>query len=380
MKRAGRAHWTGNPYRRPNSPYWYIVFADADGVTRRRSTKTTDLRIARRTLEQTLHEVEQAKLGLVDRFARTRTLPIQQLVDDYQAMLEAKQSAPRYVTGTIRQIDEFLSFAKVRHVPQIHIADAERFLNSIRATRSAKTRDHYAGALRGFSRWLERTGLWECDVLRNLTVRTANRDKFRVFRRVSFRFAEAERLVEAAWARHLAERCLRGTPAHHDYGEAVRDRQVLYWFVLTTAFRAKECASLRWEDLSSGRRATVGSSRRQVHEERRRRGHPPAAVRRHRPPRDARPPGGAPGAARRRAGAGSRSGVPRRELEARPARAQGRGVRGPGHAARHRAEADRLPLPPQELRADPDRAEGPREGDPAGAAALRHPADDGPLR
>ena len=30
----------------------------------------------------------------------------------------------------------------------------------------------------------------------------------------------------------------------------VRDRQVLYWFALTTAFRANECASIRWEDLT----------------------------------------------------------------------------------------------------------------------------------
>jgi hypothetical protein len=32
--------------------------------------------------------------------------------------------------------------------------------------------------------------------------------------------------------------------------QAVRDRQVLYWFALTTAFRANECASLLWEDLT----------------------------------------------------------------------------------------------------------------------------------
>jgi integrase len=56
--------------------------------------------------------------------------------------------------------------------------------------------------------------------------------------------------VEAAWSRYLAERRLAGTPARPDYGEAVRDRQVLYWFVLTTAFRANECASLRWADLT----------------------------------------------------------------------------------------------------------------------------------
>jgi integrase len=250
MTRGASAHWTGNPYRRPNSPYWHIVFDDANGVTRRRSTKTTDLRIARRALEEALHEVEQAKLGHCDRFAAIRTTPIAQFVEEYQATLEANKSAPRYIQGTLRQIREFLAYAKVKLLPALHIADAERFLTLIRSKRSAKTRDHYAGALRGFSKWLERTGRWDSDPLRNLRVKTANRDKLRVFKRVSFRFAEAERLVEAAWARHLVERDLTGMPARPHYGEVVQDRQVLYWFVLTTGFRANECASLCWADLT----------------------------------------------------------------------------------------------------------------------------------
>ncbi len=104
-------------------------------------------------------------------------------------------------------------------------------------------------ALRTFGRWLVRTGRWDHDPFQGLASRTANRDKHRVFRRLSFRYEEAERLVEAAWARFEAERA-RGGTATHDHGESVRDRQVLYWFALTTGFRAKECASIRWEDLT----------------------------------------------------------------------------------------------------------------------------------
>ncbi|MBI5853041.1 MAG: site-specific integrase [Planctomycetes bacterium] len=249
MTRAAQSHWTGNPYRRPGSPCWSFVFKDVDGVVRRRSAKTTDLRIARRILDEKLREIEQAKLGHGDRFAATRTLPIRQFVDEYRATLEANQSAPRYVSGTVRQLKQFLSFAKVRTLPDLHIADAERFVTSIRSKRSAKTRDHYASSLRGFTRWLERTGRWDCDPLKRLSVRTPNRDRLRVFKRVSFRFEEAERLVEAAWNRYEAERSFPGTPSRPDYGEEVRDRQVLYWVALTTALRANECASLAWENL-----------------------------------------------------------------------------------------------------------------------------------
>jgi integrase len=245
-------HWTGNPYRRPNSPYWHIVYEDEAGVVRRRSTKTKDLRAAREVLAAQLRDIEKQKAGHVDRFAETRTMPIGKLVTAYKERLEAEDSAPRYVKGAIRMIRDFIKFAKIATVPGILIADAERFVAHVRSRRSAKTRDHHASALRSFGRWLERTGRWERDPFHGLQVRTANRDRFRVFRRVSFRFEEAERLVEAAWARHEAEKSLGGMPTQYDYadGKGVRDRQTLYWFALTTAFRANECASVRWEDLT----------------------------------------------------------------------------------------------------------------------------------
>ena len=74
MKKGAEQHWTGNPYRRPNSPFWHIVYEDAAGVIRRRSTKTTDLRIARSALTEQLREIELRKVGVVDRYAETRTM------------------------------------------------------------------------------------------------------------------------------------------------------------------------------------------------------------------------------------------------------------------------------------------------------------------
>jgi integrase len=249
VKKSAEHHWAGNPYRRPGSPFWSYVFKDASGVVRRRSAKTRDLRIARNRLAEALREVELQKTGHVDRYAESRVRPIEEFLREFKAHLEASDCADRYVHETIRQIREFVGFAKVSTLPSIVVADAERFVAAIRAKRSAKTRDHYAGALRTFGRWLERTGRWDRDPFHGLPVRTANRDRFRVFKRVSFRFEEAERLVDAAWARYEAERALGGTPTHDD-GESVRDRQVLYWFALTVAFRANECASVSWEDLA----------------------------------------------------------------------------------------------------------------------------------
>jgi integrase len=249
VKKSAENAWRGNPYKRPGSPYWSFVFRDAAGVVRRRSAKTKDLRIAREALAATLHEVEQQKAGHVDRFAETRTQPLAELVNAYKAHLEAADSAPRYVDNVARMLRQFLAFTKVASVPGTHVADAERFLATIRDKHSAKTRDHHASALRSFGRWIERTGRWDRDPFHGLVVKTA-KDKNRVFRRTSFRFEEAELLVEAVWARHEAERALCGTPTHQGYEELVRDRQVLYWFTLTTAFRANECASLRWEDLT----------------------------------------------------------------------------------------------------------------------------------
>ena len=249
-KKSAESAWRGNPYKRPGSPFWSFVFKDASGVVRRRSAKTKDLRIAREQLASKLREVEKQRAGHVDRFAEARTTPIAKFVAEYKAALEASDSSPRYVSGTVRMIRDFFSFAKVGTVAGIHIADAERFVAAIRAKRSATTRDHYAAALRSFGRWLERTGRWERDPFHGLPARTAQRDRHRTFRRVSFRFGEAEKLVEAVWARHEAELAQGGTPMHERYAEAVRDRQVLYWFALTTGFRANECASILWEDVT----------------------------------------------------------------------------------------------------------------------------------
>ena len=250
MKKGPVNAWRGNPYKRPGSPFWSIVFTDGSGIVRRRSTKTKDLRIARDLLATTLRDIEKLKAGYVDRYAETRTTPIGKLIDAYKQHLEAEDSAPRYVKGTIRMLRDFTKFAKTTTVASIAIADAERFAADVRTRCSAKTRDHYAGALRSFGRWLERTGRWERDPFHGLALHTAHRDKHRVFKRVSFRYEEAERFVEAAWARYEAERALGGTPMQGDYCDDVKDRQVLYWFTLTTAFRANECASVRWEDLT----------------------------------------------------------------------------------------------------------------------------------
>lgn len=243
-------HWRGNPYKRPGSPYWSFVFKDAGGTVRRRSAGTADLRIARQKLAEAQREVELQKAGHVDRYADTRKAPIAELVDAYKAHLEAERCAPKYVKNTIRMVRKFVAFAKVPTVAAVALQDAQRFTDGLRTKFSTKTRDHHAGSLRGFGKWLEATARWDRDPFHGLRVRTANRDKFRVFKRTSFRFEEAERLVEAAMARHEAEMARGGLPTQEGYEQSVRDRQVLYWFALTTAFRANECASIRWEDLA----------------------------------------------------------------------------------------------------------------------------------
>lgn len=250
-KKSGEHHWTGNPYRRPNSPFWHIVYDDEAGVTRRRSTKTGDLRIARNVLADQLREVELKKIGVVDHFAETRKKPLADLVNDFKAHLEAEGRTAVYVKAVIRQIRSYMAFAVPPTIQSIHVPDVERFLEQTQQKHSTKTRDNYAGALRCFGRWLERSGRWDTDPFRTIRVKTPKRDKHRTYKRHSFRFEEAERLVDAAWARFEAEKAQGGgCPSWPDYDEIVRDRQVLFWFALTTGFRVAECAAILWEDLT----------------------------------------------------------------------------------------------------------------------------------
>src|SRR5262249_21229906 len=153
--------------------FWHVVFEDAAGVVRRRSTKTKDLRIAREFLSEQLREIEKQKTGFVDRYAETRTMSVAKLVNEYLAHLKAEECAPRYVKETIRQSRAFVGFAKVPTVPAFAVPDAERFLADVRTRCSVRTRDHHAAALRSFGRWLERTGRWDANPFRGLTARTA---------------------------------------------------------------------------------------------------------------------------------------------------------------------------------------------------------------
>jgi integrase len=251
VKKSAENHWAGNPYRRPNSPFWSFVYRDAAGVVRRRSAKTKDLRIAREALAKQLREVELQKAGHVDRYAPTRKAPLADVLKAFQEHLIAERRTPGYAKTTVRMLRDFATFAGIGTVGAIAFGDATRFADAMRAKHSPKTRDNYAGALRSFGSWLRNTGRWDCDPFDGLATRTAKKDRDRTFKRVSFRFEEVERLVAAAWARFEAEKAHGGTPMHRgNDGDSVRDRQVLYWFAVTTGFRVRECASTRWEDLT----------------------------------------------------------------------------------------------------------------------------------
>lgn len=257
MKKSADSEWRGNPYRRPGSPFWSFVFKDAAGVVRRRSAKTKDLRVAREALAEALRGVEQTKAGHVDHYAETRKTPTADLVIEFKDHLEGEGRTEAYVKAVIRQIRGYLAFASPPTIASIHAPDVERFLDQVRNKHSVKTRDNYAGALRSFGRWLERSGRWDVDPFRSVLTRTPKRDKHRTYKRHSFRFEEAERLVEAAWARFEAERARSegGCACWPGYDDIVRDRQVLYWFALTTGFRVAECGAIRWEDVSFDERA-----------------------------------------------------------------------------------------------------------------------------
>jgi len=243
-------YFQGNPYKRPTSPYYYVFFDDASGRHRNISAKTKDLRVAQCFLAKKLEEVARLKNGIVDRFARTREKPIDGLVVEFRQHVEGQGAVPKYSKEITRQIRQYIEFAGVARITDVTVAGADNFLDDLRKKKSAKTRDHHAAALRSFGKWLEAAGLWNENPLRGVKGKTANRDRHRKFRRTGFSFEEVERLVDAAMTRFLAEQRKGGQPTHgkHENGDAVRDRQVLYWLAATTGFRAKEIAAIRWED------------------------------------------------------------------------------------------------------------------------------------
>jgi integrase len=233
----------GATKRRTKTPRFYGTLRTADG--KRKQVALTDDRETSRTLLRTLqHDEDHAKAHGIDRTQRERSRPLSELVAEYESVLRSRANTDRYVVSTIQRINELVSSIKAKTIADVDAAAIARTLSvwrqtgrpdrrrgRKRSTLSVASSNHYARAIKAFSRWLWTEKRTSDDVLSNLRLLNGNSDRRRVRR--SLTPDELATLVETTESSRKTLAGLRST-----------DRAMLYLVAAFTGLRASELASL----------------------------------------------------------------------------------------------------------------------------------------
>jgi integrase len=242
-----------NPYKRPDSPYWYIWWLDASGRERRKSTRSKHLPNARRVLAQVREEAENARTGLVDRFAKSRRRPVEEFVRDYRAYLDAHDRDARYVSGCVRHLHEAIGASEPSTLAEFDAGAVALHLTDVRARGSWKTYKEHVGSLKAFGTWLLIHRLWPENPFESLKAKKS-KDGDKTFVRMGLEIDQVTQLAESATVRGVQEwartHAGRRSPRHADIVQAGEDRALLYWAAATTGFRKEELGAWTWEDLT----------------------------------------------------------------------------------------------------------------------------------
>ncbi len=248
-----------NPYRRRGSPYWQILYRDAEGRKRRESTKTGDIVIARAILAERVKEAAQGRVGHRDEYAATRRADVDDLIEAFCEARLGRGITQKRVSDLARFLRSVCSRASVRRLDDVDVARVERVLATIRRERSVCTRDHHAAALRTFGLWLVRSDRWPTDPFAAIETHTRT-EADRKFDRRALRLEELE-LLAAAAPQRAVQRWVATHPPGSDDDEAKRastieelerrgrERGLLYLFLAYTGMRRTACQRLRWRDV-----------------------------------------------------------------------------------------------------------------------------------
>jgi len=246
---------------------WSYRYTDANRVRRRGGTYS-DKRVAAQALAADLELVDRLKAGFIDdRELALRDHAAMSLADHieaYRAHLKAKGNKPQHIALTVNRIRRLAAvvkgaaFSEVNPPKATRKADKERFkaalddrlksarlgdltaakvqsaLRSLVDDRAGLTSvNHYATAIRMFSKWCWDSGRAKDHALR--TVKGFNAATDRRHPRRALTVKESNKLIQTATAGPVA------------YGMTGADRAVLYALALGTGFRANELASLTTE-------------------------------------------------------------------------------------------------------------------------------------
>ena len=192
--------------------------------------------VAQQMLSALVEKVEKEKVGIVDRFAEFRYLPLLNHLKTYRRHLEAKNNSERYVSQALAHCQAIIGGIGAQFIAELDAGKVADWLAARRRERGMgiSTSNHYLTSIKDFTHWLTKTNppRWENDCLKCLSQLNAETDVRRKRRAVSVE--EARWLLEST---RQSQRAFRG--------QSGQDRFVLYAVALQTGLRASELASLR---------------------------------------------------------------------------------------------------------------------------------------
>lgn len=193
------------------------------------------------TLLERLQRVEDERRSIgFTKIDEHRQKPIQEHVEAFRAFLESKGNTAQHVNLTMARITILLKACSVSGIEDL---DAGRITTTLAALRKRKkqplslsTSNHYATAIKAFSRWLWTDRRTSEDLLIRLGKVNAKVDLKRVRRALT-----EEELKTLLWVTQQSRKSYRG----RDWTFRPDDRVLLYSLAAYTGLRSIEIASLR---------------------------------------------------------------------------------------------------------------------------------------
>lgn len=173
-----------------------------------------------------------------------RLRPINDVLSQYESYLRSKANTELYVNSTVNRIRKLLTLTKTTTLAEL---DTSRLTNALAKLRidgsSIATSNHYARAIKGFSRWAWTERKTIEDPLRSLRFLT-NTDVKR--KRRAFTQDELRRLITST-----------ETSGVNVWGLSPEQRSMLYLVAAFTGLRAHELSSLTRESFDLDRRTVT---------------------------------------------------------------------------------------------------------------------------
>jgi integrase len=218
------------------SAHWYIDYKTADG-TRKRVKGFKDRAATTQLAAKLEREAELVQAGIVDRFKQHRKKPLVEHLSEFRESLMNKGTTKKQACLVYNRANAVISNCRFIYFADISGSRVQRYLAERRRNGlSIRTSNFYLQAIKQLLNWLVADGRTPENHLAYLRGQDPKKDPRHERRALTLE--ETNAVLTAA---------LKGRKHHNLTGN---ERYLLYMLALTTGFRAKELASLVWQQIN----------------------------------------------------------------------------------------------------------------------------------